>query len=298
MYLFAFGTAYFVFTRLVQAGALDSPGRTVTGDDCVSFFSWGIVFLLIGARVFSALVYDTSGLYQKRPWLIFWPFVNGRFTGLAGMSYHGGVIGGVLGMLLWAFHNKRSFFKWADGMAIAIPAGYTWGRIGNFLNQELYGRVTAMPWGVVFPGAERFSYSVPWVKEIADRAGLSAPPGGLINLPRHPSQLYEALFEGAFLFLILWLLFRFFSSRKGSPFDGFYVSAYLFGYGLVRFFIEYFREPDSDLGYRIAAIAGAPTYLNVSLLNISTGQILCILMMASALIVAVVRLARKGRAKR
>ena len=99
MYIFAFGTAFFVLKKLLREGALDSKNadgtiRKATEDDIFSFIATGIVFLLIGARVFSTLVYDTSGIYIKKPWLIFWPFQNGRFTGLAGMSYHGGFIGG------------------------------------------------------------------------------------------------------------------------------------------------------------------------------------------------------------
>jgi phosphatidylglycerol:prolipoprotein diacylglycerol transferase len=299
MYVFAFGTAYLVFRKLIKAGALDSPGRPATEDDALSFFSWGIIFLLIGARVFSALVYDTTDIYRQKPWLIFWPFAGGRFTGLAGMSYHGGYIGGLLGMICWSLYHKRPILKWVDGMVIAIPAGYTWGRIGNFLNGELFGRVTTVPWGMIFPNAERFSYSIPWVREIADKAHIPAPAGGgLVNLPRHPSQLYEALFEGLILFLTLWLLFKFFSSRKGKPFDGFFSWAYTAGYGLVRFFIEYFREPDTDLGYRIEAVAGSPTYRNVSFLNISTGQILCLLMITGAIIASIACYALQKRRNR
>jgi phosphatidylglycerol:prolipoprotein diacylglycerol transferase len=163
-------------------------------------------------------------------------------------------------------------------MVVAIPLGYTFGRIGNFLNGELYGRITTMPWGMIFPGAQRFSVSIPWVKDFAEQAGLTiAENARLINLPRHPSQLYEAFFEGIVLFLILWFL------RKKKPFDGFILGLYPIGYGVFRFFIEYFREPDAELGYRIATVADAPTYLNVSWGNISTGQILCLLMIAGGI---------------
>ena len=99
----------------------------------------------------------------------------------------------------------------------------------------------------------------------------------LVNLPRHPSQLYEAFFEGIVLFLILWFV------RKKKPFDGFILGLYPIGYGVFRFFIEYFREPDAELGYRIAAVQDAPTYLNLSWGNISTGQILCLLMIAAGI---------------
>ena len=278
MYIFAFGTAYFILSKLRKEGELDSPGQTTTDDDLFSFFGMGVLFLLLGARIFSALVYDTSGIYRQKPWLIFWPFnAAGQFTGLAGMSFHGGVIGGLLGMVIWCLTHKRPLWKWVDAMAVAIPLGYTFGRIGNFLNGELYGRITTMPWGMIFPGAQRFSVSIPWVTEFAEKAGLTiAENARLINLPRHPSQLYEAFFEGIVLFLIMWFL------RKKKPFDGFMAGMFLIGYGVFRFAIEYFREPDADLGYRIS-VTDAPTYLNVSLLNISTGQILCFLMIVAGI---------------
>ena len=100
MYVFAFGTAFLVLSKLVKEGALNTPDYTVNEDDLFGFFATGIIFLLIGARIFSTLIYDTSGLYWKKPWLIFWPFDEaGNFTGLAGMSYHGGFVGGLLGMI-------------------------------------------------------------------------------------------------------------------------------------------------------------------------------------------------------
>ena len=273
MYIFAFGTAYFILSKLRKEGELDSPGQTTTDDDLFSFFGMGVIFLLLGARIFSALVYDTSGLYRQKPWLIFWPFNEaGHFTGLAGMSFHGGVIGGLLGMVIWCLTHKRPLWKWVDAMVVAIPLGYTFGRIGNFLNCELYGRITTMPWGMIFPGAQRFSVSLPWVTEFAEKAGLTiAENARLINLPRHPSQLYEAFFEGIVLFLIMWFL------RKKKPFDGFMAGIFLIGYGTFRFIIEYFREPDADIGY-VISVTDASTYINDSLLNISMGQVLCFLM--------------------
>ena len=89
------------------------------------------------------------------------------------MSFHGGVIGGLLGMVIWCLTHKRPLWKWVDAMAVAIPLGYTFGRLGNFLNGELYGRITTMPWGMIFPGAQRFSVSIPWVKDFVEQAGLT-----------------------------------------------------------------------------------------------------------------------------
>ncbi len=286
MYIFAFGTAFYILKKLMNEGFLDYTDKDGTlvktsEDDIFSFIATGIIFLLIGARIFSTLVYDTSGIYYKKPWLIFWPFnESGRFTGLAGMSYHGGFIGGFAGMVFWCWKHKRPVLKWIDAMGTAIPLGYTFGRLGNFLNGELYGRITSMPWGTVFPGAERFSASIPWVQEFARKCGIELT-GTLVNLPRHPSQLYEAFFEGIVLFLILWLL------HKKRPFDGFQTMIYTAGYGLFRFFIEYFREPDADIGYRFAQDSSAPLYMNTSLLNISTGQVLCMLMIIGGISVGI-----------
>ena len=283
MYLFAFVTAYYLLLKVRKEGALDTADYKTTEDDIFSFIFTGIIFLLVGARLFSTLIYDTSGLYKSKPWLIFWPFDSaGHFTGLAGMSYHGGFVGGLLGMLVWCKIKKRSFMKWSDAMVCAIPLGYTFGRLGNFMNGELYGRITTMPWGIVFPAAERFSAKLPWVKEFATKIGMELPASGLVNLPRHPSQFYEAFFEGIVLWLIIWNL------RKHKKFDGMLGAIYAGGYGFVRFFIEYFREPDADLGYRIAKDSSAPIYTNTSLLNFSTGQILCFLMMTFAVIYAIV----------
>ena len=284
MYIFAFATAYAVMNKLRKRGMLDSDNVVTSEDDLFSFFMTGVVCLLIGARLFSALIYDTSGIYLKKPWLIFWPFdEDWNFTGLAGMSYHGGVVGGTLGIILWCVRNKKPVFKWADAMAVAIPLGYTFGRLGNFFNAELYGRITTMPWGMIFPTAQRFSASIPWVAEFAQKANLEIPATGLVNLPRHPSQLYEAFFEGIFLFAVNYTV------SKKKPYPGFLTGLFYAGYGVVRFIIEYFREPDSDLGFRIEHISDSPTYLNESLLNISTGQILCFFMIVLGVTLMIVQ---------
>lgn len=282
MYVFAFGTAFFILKKVMNEGMLNSKSFTATEDDIFSFIGTGIIFLLVGARVFSALVYDTSGMYRRMPWLIFWPFdTRGHFTGLAGMSYHGGFIGGLCGMIFWCVRRKQPVFKWVDAMVTAIPLGYTFGRLGNFLNGELFGRITTAPWGMLFPNAERFSSSLDWVHAFAEKAGVPLADGAaLVNLPRHPSQLYEAFFEGIVLWAILWLL------RRHKKWDGLLSGIYMAGYGFFRFIIEYFREPDAELGYRIAKNSAAPIYTNTSLLNFSTGQVLCFLMIIGGILMA------------
>jgi phosphatidylglycerol:prolipoprotein diacylglycerol transferase len=155
------------------------------------------------------------------------------FTGISGMSYHGGLIGVIL--VAWLYIRKAGLDWWrmADLYLPAIPLGYTFGRLGNFINGELFGRVTTASIGMYFPMAQA---------------------GEL----RHPSQLYEAFFEGIFLFAVLW------SIRKIKMPKGAMLALYLIGYGTVRFFIEYFRQPDAHLGF--------------VLFSFSMGQVLCLLM--------------------
>lgn len=268
MYLVAFAIAWLLFRYQSRSSSLEITEETLS-----SYFFWGILGLLLGARIFSAFIYDTSGYYWQRPWAIFWPFRNGRFVGLQGMSYHGGVVGAVTATLIYCRVKKISWLTMADLLAAAIPLGYTFGRLGNFINGELWGRVTAAPIGMVFPRAPQFPLAWDWVRRIADEVGLAAAEG-LVNLPRHPSQLYEALFEGIVLWLFLWFVVRKRSRHPGTVFG-----SYLIGYGVVRFFIEYFREPDADIGFPIELVDTAgQTYLFVSPWNFSTGQILCFLM--------------------
>ncbi|MDR1210663.1 MAG: prolipoprotein diacylglyceryl transferase [Spirochaetaceae bacterium] len=272
MYLIAFGIAYFLVKKQVK-----EQNYPLSEDDISGLFFWGIFGLLVGARIFSTLVYETDDTYVRSPWLIFWPFRDGVFTGLQGMSYHGGLIGCLLAVLLYCKKKRFPLRDIGDMVAIAIPLGYTFGRLGNFINAELYGRVSAGPLGMIFPYAEKFPVRLEWVRNIALKAGI-ALEGAEVNLPRHPSQLYEALFEGVILWAILWLL------RKRRPFRGFFMGAYFLGYGVFRFFIEYFRTPDADIGYRIELVrTNVPPALFSSFFNFSTGQILCFLMIAGSL---------------
>ncbi len=168
------------------------------------------------------------------------------------MSYHGGLIGVVLVTLFFCRKHKINSWQFGDWICAAAPLGYMFGRFGNFINGELWGRVTTVPWGMYFP--------------------LDATQS-----LRHPSQLYEALFEGLFLFCILWLI------RKRNPFDGFMIGLYIFGYGLVRFIIEFFREPDAHLGF----VLGFNTM----------GQVLCILMMLAGIAIILWRKQASTRQK-
>ncbi len=287
MYLIAFGITYLLFRYQVKKEKIK-----LSEDDITNFFFWTILGLVIGARIFSSLVYDTSGIYWRKPWLIFWPFdANMKLVGLQGMSYHGGLIGAVTGAVLYAVKKKLNFFQLVDLTVAGIPLGYSFGRLGNFINGELWGRVTTMKWGIIFPHAPLFSTRYSWVRKIADTVHLSYSPGDMINLPRHPSQLYEAFFEGFFLWAVIWFFFR-----KRKKFDGYLLSMYLIGYGIIRFFLEYFREPDIDIGFPIHFGAKVyPTALFLSPFNFTTGQILCVLMIISG---AVLYAVLKSRTKK
>jgi phosphatidylglycerol:prolipoprotein diacylglycerol transferase len=174
-----------------------------------NLFFYLILGLIIGARLGYVLFYDLK-MYFTDPLEIFaiWH---------GGMSFHGGLIGVLIVGILFSWKNKKSFWKIADLFIVTAPIGLGLGRIGNFINGELYGRVTRVPWGMIFKN------------------------GG--SLPRHPSQLYESGLEGGVLFLILWFL-----KDKKLP-DGGLLAAFLSLYGLFRSFVELFREPDPQLGF-------------------------------------------------
>jgi phosphatidylglycerol:prolipoprotein diacylglycerol transferase len=264
MYVFAFATAFLLYRRQIRERRFP-----MTEDQLSALFCWGVLGLLLGARLFSTIVYESGDDYHRQPWLVFWPFRDGRFTGLMGMSYHGGAIGGLVGVILFCRVKHFNFREIGDMYAASVPLGYTFGRLGNFINAELYGRVTTGPLGMVFPSARLLPADESWARQAAEKTG-SVISNGLVNLPRHPSQLYEMLFEG----VILWALIWFFRNRK--PFKGFLIGLYFLGYGFFRFFIEYFREPDEGLGYRIELVKStvSPAFAHPPL-SFSTGQILC-----------------------
>ncbi len=289
MYLVAFAIGYILFRYQVKEKKIGA-----TDDEIMNFSFWIIIGLLLGARILATTVYDPSGRYLRNPLLIFWPFdKNMHFTGLAGMSYHGGLIGAVAAVIIYCRVKKLSVGEWGDMLVTAVPFGYTFGRLGNFINGELFGRVTASPLGMVFPAARQFSTGEAWVQELAADAGMVIESGqAMINLPRHPSQLYEAFFEGIVLGLILWFIFRRKSFAKGTK-----IGLYTIGYGFFRFLIEYVREPDIGIGYPIKFVkVNNPTYLFVTPWNFTTGQILNFLMILGGIIL--IFAVRRGTKKR
>jgi len=278
MYIVSFTVAYLLYRRQVKERKFP-----MTEDDLSGLFLWGIISLIVGARVFYALVYDVDGFFRRQPWLIFWPFRDGIFTGLQGMSYHGGVIGGILAILVYSKARNFDYREIGDMFAASIPLGFTFGRLGNFINGELYGRITASPLGVIFPhgGVGPWHRDFDRIVAAAHEMGLTpiVEAGGVLNFPRHPSQLYQMIFEGIFLWAVIW----FFRNRK--PFKGFLVAMYLTGYGLIRFVIEYFRQPDAAIGYRIQFVEPVlPSAIAHPLLAFSTGQVLCFIMIVAGLV--------------
>jgi phosphatidylglycerol:prolipoprotein diacylglycerol transferase len=276
MYVVAFAIAYGLIRLQARKGEV-----SLDPDQSQNLVLACILGLVVGARLFSVLFYDGTTYYWTHPWMIFWPFQGGQFVGLPGMSYHGGLVGAVLGAYFFSKKNKMHFFELADTVVYAVPLGYTFGRLGNFINGELFGRVSTKPWAMVFPNAPHFSTNYGWVRSVADSLDIPYVAGSLVNLPRHPSQLYEALFEGIVLFLIMWFVIR--PRRERQPY-GFALSAYLMLYGFIRFVIEYFRAPDENLGY---ILAWGKESDNISLFqsffNISMGQLFCLAMMIAGL---------------
>lgn len=235
MYILAFATVYLLTLYRLKKEDYDYPKTVIE-----NYFVWAIIGLMIGARIGYVLFYNFS-YYISHPLEVILPFSfrgGFHFTGLAGMSYHGGLIGVLMATGIFCYKYKINFWQYVDFLIPSIPLGYTFGRIGNFINGELFGRPTNMPWGMYFPG-------------------------DALHELRHPSQLYEAFFEGIFLFLVLW------SIRKKRIFDGFFLSLYIIGYGLVRFVIEFIREPDAHIGFFFGVI--------------TLGQILCLVMILAGM---------------
>ncbi len=201
----------------------------------IDFIIYSFIGLLIGARLGYVLFYNFN-YFIHNPLAIISPFdFQGNFVGIFGMSYFGGLMGIILATWIFCRRNKIDIWKWSDFVIPVIPAGYFFGRIGNFLNGELYGKITDSQWGMFFP---------------ADAYHL-----------RYPTQLVEALFEGLFLFAILWLLRNSSSNTFGNSkkcegeirnmedepkFAGQLFSIYLIGYGLIRFLVEFLRETDKS----------------------------------------------------
>ena len=195
------------------------------------YLTYLIVGIILGGRLGYVFIYNLS-FYINSPLDIFkiWQ---------GGMSFHGGLIGVVFASIIFAGKNNQNSFLYMDIVALVAPIGIFFGRIANFINSELYGAITNVPWAVTFIQVD--------------------------NIPRHPSQLYEALLEGIFLFLILIYLRNKFLNKAGLI-SGFF----LIFYSIFRFFVEFYRIPDEQLGFIF--------------LNLTMGQVVSLIFMLSGII--------------
>jgi len=241
-------------------------------------FIWMILAGLIGARVFYALFDASSVEFAARPWRVLWPFEGKRFVGFQGMNFYGGAAGVLCAFFIFTGIKKMRGLYLMDMILAAFPLGLVFERLGSFVNGELYGRICTMPWGVVFPSANKFPASEPWVKETISKIGMSASES-LVNLPRHPAQIYELFFCGIILWIVLWFVIR-----KMQKFDGFLTSTFLVLYGAVRFVIEYFRIPGGSKFALRLSDGYNPPYLFNTPLNFSTGQIFALVMIIGGIV--------------
>lgn len=230
-YMSGFVITYFLTKKFIKEKYFSYSLEKL--DSLILYILFGTI---LGARLLYVFVYDDILEHLQHPWTIFaiWK---------GGLSFHGSVIGLCLVMFFISKKEKFSFFHISDVICLCAPLGLGLGRIGNFMNGELFGRETTVPWAIVFP------------------------MGG--GNPRHPSQLYESFFEGFLLFTILWIL------RKRVKKEGTISCLFLILYGVFRFGLEFFREPDVQMGY----------YLQF----FTMGQILCILMILSGFLLLLVK---------
>lgn len=236
MYIFAFLTAYLLVRH--QAKKFSWPEMAKHLDNLLFFLILGVI---AGARLGYVFFYNFSH-FLAHPLEI-------PATWQGGMSFHGGSIGVIIAGWLYCRHYKLDYWRTADLFAVTVPIGLVFGRIGNFINQELYGRVTTMPWGMLFPNAG--------------------------PLPRHPSQLYQAFLEGIVLFIILWAVKEKPWKPQSSWPHGSIFILFLILYGFFRFMIEFLREPDAHIG--------------TVLLFMTTGQILSSIMIIAGAILFITR---------
>src|SRR6202012_1806988 len=235
MYLVAFVAAIVVARLRLRLPYVAAQGWTAKDIDDMLFY--GVLGTILGGRLGYVLFYKAS-FYFAHPLEIFKVWEGG-------MSFHGGFLGVTLAMMLFAYQRKRTWLQVTDFVAPLVPTGLAAGRLGNFINGELWGRVTdpKAPWAMLFPGASQDDAI--WLSrhpQLDAQWGLSEIFARYQMLPRHPSQLYEIVLEGFVLFIVLWLF-----SRKPRP-VGAGSAVFLIGYGLARFTVEFAREPDDYLG--------------------------------------------------
>jgi len=231
MYVIGFIIGFHTLKARIRAGLLRIPM-----DAADSLIGWLIVGMLLGARLVYVFVYN-SDHYSVTP-----SQMLAAWTG--GLSFHGAMIGMILACLIFAHRHRISGSSVLDTLAIGAPLGLFFGRIGNFINAELYGRASDLPWAMVFPTDPQ-------------------------RIPRHPSQLYQGLTEGLLLFVVLCFIQKR-ALRSGTLRAGLIGSSFVIGYGVFRFFVEFTRQPDAQLGFVLGSL--------------SMGQLLCLGMIVAGIV--------------
>lgn len=204
MYLLSFVGGYFMMNHICRLRQF-----TISRETIADLMFYAVIGVIAGGRLGYTLFYNAA-YYLRHPHEILYVWEGG-------MSFHGGLIGVVLVLLWFSVRRKIPLLQLGDVVVAAVPIGLGLGRIGNFINGELWGRPTDLPWGMIFPGAGFY--------------------------PRHPSQLYEAVLEGLVLLIVIYLLHRS-NARRGVP-----AFTFVLGYGVFRFLVEFVREPDAHLGF-------------------------------------------------
>ncbi len=219
----ALGSMWALLSWRVRAGeAMRKKGTGLINADFVDdLVFWGLVGGLVGGRIGYGLIYDFAQTVSNPISLIAPLNSAGEWIGIAGMSFHGGLIGVVVALLLLTRKHQMRPLALSDFIVPVLPIISLIGRVGNFLNHELYGRITQVPWGMNFA-------------HIGDTAGVL----------RHPSQLYQAVLEGGLLLAVLWFL-----RNRLARWHGALTAVYLVGYGLARFVVEFWRMPDAQIGF-------------------------------------------------
>ena len=238
--IYWYGISYVVgalLTGVVMYRTQRRWGLNISVDDLMMVVFAVVFGLVIGARIFYVVFYGGT-YYLENPLEIF-------MTNHGGMSFHGGLVGGIVGGVLACRSLKLSSGTVADLAAIGVPLALCLGRCANFVNGELWGKETDLPWGVVFGGS----------------AG---------DVPRHPSQLYEAFLEGIILFAVLQLMSR----RKPLLPQGTFMGTFILGYGIVRFLVEFVRVPDVQLGYILGGVITMGQILSLPLIVIGAGLVI------------------------
>ncbi|MDA8169678.1 MAG: prolipoprotein diacylglyceryl transferase [Nitrospiraceae bacterium] len=237
MYLLGFVTSYILFQYQIKKKKI----KSITKETVENLYFWLILALILGARLGYVLFYNLP-YYIENPLKVFAVWQGG-------MSFHGGLIGSIIAGIIFCRKNNIDFWQLADLFVPTTPPGLAFGRLGNFINGELFGRPSNVPWAMIFPG------------------------GG--DIPRHPSQLYEAFLEGIFLFTVIWVL------KDRLRTKGMVLSVFIILYGFIRFMVEFTREPDPQLGYVLGPF--------------TMGQILSFSMMAAGFALAVWRKRAAGK---